>query len=53
MTNFVCRNCGYRFESSDESYKRRCSNCGENSVKKEQDATSLLDELDEKNESGN
>lgn len=47
MTNFVCMNCGYRFESREENYTRKCSNCGEKSVKREPDATSLLDEVDE------
>ena len=50
MTNFVCMNCGYRFESSSEEYKRRCTNCGTSSVKKESDAASLLDEVEDKNE---
>ncbi|MEK6883838.1 MAG: hypothetical protein AABY22_29685 [Nanoarchaeota archaeon] len=49
MTNFVCMNCGYRFGSQEETFKRRCTNCGENSVKKEPDAASLLEEADEKN----
>ena len=50
MGNFVCSRCGYGFESQSDSYGRKCPFCGEGKVKPEQDASSLLGELDNKNE---
>ncbi len=45
MTKFRCKNCNYQFETSSETGKRSCPNCGEiGTVRREQDALELLEE---------
>jgi len=44
MTTFVCKECGYRFESSLGGSKRKCPYCGKESISRELSAAELLDE---------
>jgi DNA-directed RNA polymerase subunit RPC12/RpoP len=46
MTNYVCRNCGYKFKSAFEQKGKSCQYCGEtNSVMKEPSADELLKDI--------
>ncbi|MBI2045140.1 hypothetical protein HYT23_03715 [Candidatus Pacearchaeota archaeon] len=44
MTSFVCKECGYRFESGLENRKRKCPYCGKEGISRELSATELLEE---------
>ena len=43
MARFVCKSCNYRFERDDAF---DCPYCGNESIEKEKDAGSLLEEVD-------
>ena len=45
MKNFVCKKCGYRFQSLQEKPKI-CPYCSKESVTEEQGAEELLDEVE-------
>ena len=42
MTNFVCGECGYRFQSEKEKPKK-CPYCSKEDVEKEKSAEELVD----------
>lgn len=44
MTKFICKGCGYRFESESEQFQKRCPYCGKIGLIKEPSAEDLLKE---------
>ena len=44
MPKFVCKNCGYQFESENDYEGKMCPYCGEKKLTKEKDAEALLKE---------
>jgi DNA-directed RNA polymerase subunit RPC12/RpoP len=44
MTNFICADCNYRFESKFVQPGKKCPYCGKDRVIKEPNAEELLDE---------
>lgn len=44
MVNFICKDCGYKFESKLDQKGRRCPYCGEPKIVKEPAAEELLNE---------
>jgi len=45
MARYVCKSCGYRFEKDKKPL--RCPYCGEASVKSEETAEELIDDISE------
>ena len=43
MTNFICTECGYRFES--ETKGKKCPYCAGDSIEKEKSAEELVNNL--------
>lgn len=41
MANFICIDCGYRFQS--EALKKRCPYCASEKIEKEKSAKELVD----------
>ena len=44
MTGFVCKGCGYRFESKEKS--KKCPYCAGDGVEKEKSAEELVNEIE-------
>ena len=44
MTKFICKNCGYRFDSWGDMKDKRCNYCGEKALVKEPSAEELVEE---------
>ena len=44
MTNFICRNCNYKF--TKEITPKKCPYCSEATVRREESAEELLNEVD-------
>ena len=44
MAKFICKDCGYRFESESEKIRKRCPYCGKITIIKEPSAEDLLKE---------
>ncbi|VVB80306.1 Uncharacterised protein [uncultured archaeon] len=42
MTDYICKNCGYRFKSAFPQKGKPCQYCGEVAIIKEPDADELL-----------
>ena len=44
MAKFICKNCGYKFNSELEQNKKKCPYCGKIGIIKEPSAEELLKE---------
>ena len=44
MAKFICRDCGYRFESKLEQDRKKCPYCGKMRIIKEPSAEDLLND---------
>jgi DNA-directed RNA polymerase subunit RPC12/RpoP len=44
MTVYICKNCGYRFESKNDQEGKKCPYCDEKTLIREPNAEELIEE---------